>query len=57
MSDTIKDLKTSHEPAAGTSGADHDAWFRKQVQAGLKEAAETPELCVPMEEVLKDLNL
>ena len=44
--------KTGTEPVAG-----HDAWFRDQVEAGMKEAEETPEDCIPLEDVLKKLDL
>lgn len=57
MSDTIKDPDTLDAPAATKAAAEHDAWFREQVEAGRKEAKDAPESCIPLDEVLKELDL
>ena len=57
MSDEIKDHPTPQSATGEAPVAGHDAWFREQVEAGLKEAQDTPEACAPLEEVLKQLDL
>lgn len=57
MSDALKDREVPQLPAGTTPVAGHDAWFKQQVELGLREAKETPDDCVPMEDVLKDLDL
>ena len=57
MSDTLKDRDLQTTPAGQTPVAGHDAWFREQVEAGLKEAKDNPEACTPIEDVLKEHDL
>lgn len=57
MSDTFKDPSEAGPQTGAAPVPDHDAWFREQVELGLKEAKDAPEDCIPMEEVLKDLDL
>ena len=56
----MADTSTHHETPDTRSSeelAAHEAWFRKQVELGLKEAVETPDACIPLEDVLKQLDL
>lgn len=57
MSDALKDRDTTELPEGTTPVPGHDAWFQEQVELGLKEAKNAPETCIPMEDVLKDLDL
>ena len=57
MSDALKDREPHEQPSGALPVPGHDAWFKEQVEAGLKEAQEAPEKCAPMEDVFKDLDL
>ena len=39
------------DPKSNEAAEAYEIWFREQVSMGLKEAVETPELCIPLHDI------